>query len=63
MLLAHLFQEEGCEVLACSGRASGDLQLKVQGQEGNHHGQIHSKLLGLPAWGPEALSASFKSLS
>lgn len=48
MLLAHLFQEKGCEMLACSGSASGDLELKVQGQEGNHHGKIHSKLLGGP---------------
>lgn len=36
--------------------------LEVQDGEGNH-GQIHSKLLGLPAWAPGALSlsASFKS--
>lgn len=60
LLLAHSpFQEEGCEVLACSGRASRGLQLKFSGQEGDHHGRNHSKLL--PPWAPEAPSASFKS--
>lgn len=57
LLFAYsLFQEEGCDLLACSGRASGDLQLKFQDHEGDHHGRSHSKLLA-----PKFPSASFKS--